>query len=320
MDGERFDTIAKGLATGSSRRRVIGGVLGSAVALLAGGTTLAAKGKKGKKAKSRKAKVRAQSENQGKGQVKVTLCHWDEDANVFEKITVGGPADDGDHGHDGHEADKPFGNCCNDFGSGGDAACGENLPFCNAQGNCVECLGDGDCTDTVACNSVGACNAVGKCEYTAAAADIGSACKDDTGVCVLAEDDEGNPLESAKCVISNDGTESCIGADPCGTVNPPRTCGDPEGPGDCGCYSTVEGAGLCLSRGVENAGVRCDTIGNRPPCSTSSECEPGWVCAPLNYLGDPLYADLKICCPGRGDNAGEIGFCVNLQADLCSAA
>ncbi len=91
MDGERFDTIAKGLATGSSRRRVIGGVLGSAAALLAGGTTLAAKRKRGAKAKGRQAKVSAQ----GKGQPKVTLCHWDEDTNVFEKITVGGPAANG---------------------------------------------------------------------------------------------------------------------------------------------------------------------------------------------------------------------------------
>jgi hypothetical protein len=174
MDGERFDTIAKGLATGSSRRRLIGGLIGGgAAAVLAGTTTLAAKGKRGKKAKSRKAKVRAQ----GADQEKVTLCHWDEDAQRYERITVGAP------GAEAHERqhDKDF------IFEEGDECC--NASECEANA--------GPCREVSACNE-------GTCAYTNI--NQGAPCPvgDDDGMCIDGE-----------CRLLSTGN-TCNNADPCG--------------------------------------------------------------------------------------------------------
>jgi hypothetical protein len=173
MDGERFDTIAKGLVTGSSRRRMIGGVLGGAAALLAGGTTLAAKGKKGKKAKSRKAKVRAQG---SQGQEQVTLCHWDEDTQRYERISVGAP---GAEAHlRQHEEDFRF---------------EEDDECCNAS----ECEANaGPCREVSACNE-------GTCGYTNI--NQGKPCPvgDDDGMCIAGE-----------CLLLSTGN-TCNNADPC---------------------------------------------------------------------------------------------------------
>ena len=45
MDEQRFDTMARGLARLSSRRGVLGGVLGAALTLVAGSSAIAARGK-----------------------------------------------------------------------------------------------------------------------------------------------------------------------------------------------------------------------------------------------------------------------------------
>ena len=45
MDENRFDTIARGLARLSSRRRVLGGVLGGTLTLVTGSSAIAIRGK-----------------------------------------------------------------------------------------------------------------------------------------------------------------------------------------------------------------------------------------------------------------------------------
>jgi hypothetical protein len=318
MDGERFDTIAKGLATGSSRRRVIGGVLGSTVALLAGRTTLAAKGKKGKKAKSRKAKVRAQSENQGKGQEKVTLCHWDEDTQRYEVKTVGAPGADAHFRK--HKKDREYIDCCTDFGGSGDAACPEDRPICNGDGKCVECLEDEDCTETDECNSVGTCNDQAACEYRPAVStddafgDVGSPCDGGAGLCLVKPNSDGR----AVCVTSNTGI-TCVGTDPCGDVGGAPAC---DADDLCGCYSTIEGAGLCLLRDDFKApGIGCASVEERAACNTSDQCAAGEVCAPLDRIGTRPGTN---CCvePGlREATPGFRGFCVDVleEGALCPA-
>jgi hypothetical protein len=48
MERKHFDQVIKRLGTGSSRRGVVGGVIGATAALLAGATVLEAKPGKGK--------------------------------------------------------------------------------------------------------------------------------------------------------------------------------------------------------------------------------------------------------------------------------
>jgi hypothetical protein len=132
----------------------------------------------------------------------------------------------------------------------------------------------------------------------------GGPCGDQaTGVCLSTVDG------GYACLISNTGTTSCVGADPCGST---RSCSNSA---NCGCYTTVEQGGLCLEilPGYAFPGLGCATQEQRPPCDTSAECPAGSVCAPLNGLSPGT-----ICCDDRGDNNdGKIGFCVDVQAGLC---
>lgn len=298
MDGERFDTIAKGLATGSSRRRLIGGLIGGAAAALAGTTTLAAKRKKGK---GRKAKVRAQSGGEGKGQDKRSVCHWDEDAQAYTLVTVGSPGADAHI----HQHDEDF-----EFFPGESECC--NASDCEPR----------ECNDVV-CGTEG--DNAGKCVYTLA--DWGESCAADgvadTGVCVRNEDGTG------ECIRSSDGSPACNSANACGEDEAPFyvPCGSE---GNCGCYSTPQGAGLCLTRPggfvYPNSAVSCaenqEGLEDRQPCDPEStdpeQCDPGEVCVSLKD-------DDGICCnrsypeecPGQ-NNCGKTGFCVNVEAGLCA--
>ena len=65
MDDTRFDERVPTLATGTSRRRVLGGLIGTTAGVLAGGGLVVAK--HGKSHKGGKGK--------GQGKTKVTLCH-----------------------------------------------------------------------------------------------------------------------------------------------------------------------------------------------------------------------------------------------------
>jgi hypothetical protein len=87
MEGNTFDTIIRTLAAGSTRRRVLGGLIGTTAAVLAGAAVLEAKPKGKAKGKSKK------NGNGGGGStVKVQICHRNHGRKGFKLITVGSPA------------------------------------------------------------------------------------------------------------------------------------------------------------------------------------------------------------------------------------
>jgi hypothetical protein len=95
MDGDTFDRIMKRLRTDSSRREMLGGILGTAAAVVTG----AALGHSTAEAKPGKGKGRGRGNGghgngKGKGNTKVTLCHANGNG-TFSPITVGSPATKG---------------------------------------------------------------------------------------------------------------------------------------------------------------------------------------------------------------------------------
>jgi hypothetical protein len=85
VNGERFDTLLREVATPTSRRRIVGGVLGGIAALVAGTAVIKAKPGKGK----------------GKGRTKLSYCHQTGNGS-YRFVTVGAPS-----AHSKHEGDIP---------------------------------------------------------------------------------------------------------------------------------------------------------------------------------------------------------------------
>jgi hypothetical protein len=154
VDGERFDAVLREVASPTSRRRIVGGVLGGVAALVAGTAVVKARPKPGG----------------GKGKTKKAVCHFSNGhGGKYKKLTLGGPGADNHvahHPNDGYFAEK--GGCCP-----GDT--------CTPSGQCVTaaCAGTEDTTGatTFACAETdalagtectigtvtGACNGTGLC-------------------------------------------------------------------------------------------------------------------------------------------------------------
>ena len=75
MDRNQFDTMTRGLTSETSRRRIVAGVLGGAVALLAGASLAAPGGKKGGGALKSKP-------------TKTPICHFDEETGLYTFVQV----------------------------------------------------------------------------------------------------------------------------------------------------------------------------------------------------------------------------------------
>jgi hypothetical protein len=207
---------------------------------------------------------------------------------------------------------------------GGNSACAQF---------CAQVFGE-DTPEAGACTS-SAAKGRGLC-YACGPAATDTALKLCGQVCIAAEDccDDGTEVaRGAACAAADEvcllqadgsgacapvGSAGCAGADPCGETGGARTCGVG---GACTCYSTTEGAGVCLNRigSFEFPGAGCAELAQREPCDTSAECGPNAVCAPLNALGARTGS---ICCANREPNAGKIGFCVDvaLEGALCPVA
>jgi hypothetical protein len=120
VDGERFDTLVREVATPTSRRRIVGGVLGGVAALVAGTAVIKATPGKGK----------------GKGQTKTQICHYQGTHNgtpKYKVLKLGAPGAANHLKH--HDLDAPYVDCCP-----GDT-----------------CASKGECFTTVGCDTTGAC-------------------------------------------------------------------------------------------------------------------------------------------------------------------
>jgi hypothetical protein len=135
VDGERFDALLREVATPSSRRRIVGGVLGGVAALVAGTAVIKAVPGKGK----------------GKGQNKVQICHKpDATTGEGQVITVAEPAVKAHQKH-------------------GDALCPVDECKSNAKkGSCTVTAGVATCdftprTGEPCADGTGTCDASGAC-------------------------------------------------------------------------------------------------------------------------------------------------------------
>lgn len=110
MDDTRFDQLTRSMAAGTTRRRVLGGV----VAAIAGGMALTADGANARK--------RAKAQKNGKGQDKVEICH--KPGTPDEKtIRVAEPAVKAHLKHGDTLGACPCANPCGDDCCGDDEAC-----------------------------------------------------------------------------------------------------------------------------------------------------------------------------------------------------
>jgi hypothetical protein len=165
MDETRFDQISRQVGTDASRRRLLGGLIGTAAALLGGATALEAKrnskGKGNGKGRGRgkgNGRGRGRGNNgrngngngngHGHGTEKLQICHRDEDEDTFQLITVGAPARGAHEGHGDVVCDlEPcvVATGCNDDGTciteqapeGTKCEVGDDDGTCDAAGVCV---------------------------------------------------------------------------------------------------------------------------------------------------------------------------------------
>jgi hypothetical protein len=93
MDGKRFDSVARGLARPRSRRGVIGGLCGGAMAMLARSSAIAAKGKhrQDKDAADETAPPNPGTQVGGIWAETMAICHWDAESGEFKVMEVSTP-------------------------------------------------------------------------------------------------------------------------------------------------------------------------------------------------------------------------------------
>lgn len=156
MDDIRFDALTRGLTNGTTRRKVAGGLLGGALAVLGGAAALEAK--RGGKGKSKgKGGGNGGGNGRGKGNTKVSICHFSDDTGEYQVLTLGAPGADNHLKH--HEDDTPFVDCCP-----GDAC---EAAECCTTAECVE--GTCACTVVAAVDTPctgGTCDGAGVCVPT----------------------------------------------------------------------------------------------------------------------------------------------------------
>src|SRR5215218_10827927 len=98
MDDNQFDRFTQRLTTGGSRRRMLGGILVGAAALLTGAAGLEAK----------------PDNSKARGKTKTQICHYqgvrDDGFPKYKVLSLAGPA--AEKHLDVHELDTPYLDCC----------------------------------------------------------------------------------------------------------------------------------------------------------------------------------------------------------------
>ena len=163
MNEFRFDNLSQRVGTSASRRQMLGGLLGTAVGVLAGIGVAGRSGVEAKKGGNGKAKSKARGRangqgkatDKGKGVTKVSFCHKDEESGTYAFITVGEPARQAHEKHGDVECVavpcKVANGVC-DVSEEGDVTCGYYVAtseepiacgergVCDENGNCVEAV------------------------------------------------------------------------------------------------------------------------------------------------------------------------------------
>lgn len=198
MDQERFDELARGLVSGTTRRGMVRRLTGAALGGILVAVGVGAAGARKRKHGRRKHKAKAPA-----GQV--AACHYDADAETWQLITISQSEWDtvhAKHNEDFQPAAKD--GCCRN------SECSGLTNQCNV-GKCV-----------VNDDRVGACKAV---PTPGAICNDGDACTrrdtcDDGGTCVGGPP---RPCQARACnnVTCNPGTGECDY-----TPTPGQTCGD----------------------------------------------------------------------------------------------
>ena len=97
MDETRFDTMARNLVRLSSRRRVLGGVLGTALTLVAGSSAMANRGKmrRGRRGSREQAETAATADVLPEGvlaggvfEETIEMCHFDPETGGYRIVPV----------------------------------------------------------------------------------------------------------------------------------------------------------------------------------------------------------------------------------------
>lgn len=96
MEDMKFDRLTHHLTVEGSRRRMLGGIVAAAAAVVTGATVLEAKGKS--KAKG-KGKGKGHGAAGAPGKNKVGLCHLDDESGLYTYLEVPPPAMKGHQKH-----------------------------------------------------------------------------------------------------------------------------------------------------------------------------------------------------------------------------
>jgi hypothetical protein len=262
MDPQKFDGISRALASGTSRRSVLRGLLGTAM-----GGALGLVG------------VTKGSTQPGK----VGICHvTDSSTNpmVYIQVSTNALATHAAHGDltscpGAGYIDPESCTCACDLECEGNFEVDEGSCACVCN---LTCEGNFD-LDAATCTCV--CNEVCEGNYEVDEETCSCFCPVDEIVC-----EEGQFLNAETCACEDSPDPECAGATcttfiPCDTTNP-----------DCVCTTLVNGGGLCVP-----GSTNCSILA---ACGADGSCPEGSLCAVDTCCGSPVCIPIDLECSGAG--------------------
>jgi hypothetical protein len=309
MDDRRFDSLAKSLAQGASRRTVLKGLLGLSGVAVASGGLLTGQARAARRPNTpTPAPIRCPGGQRASGNS--CVC-------VDSNLSTCGPACCNDHVASGTQAYSECCDnaCCHGQCYGEELCCAWPNLFCEAQNECCtpdkhQCCGSQGCCDTECCpaaNGAALC-----CEGETPRCCAGDTCIPAEGCCSDAECGGCQSCQDHICVDNSDNCVGCLDCQQGSCLADDASCDD----GDPCTIDTCNAAdGSCahtfdctlVDDGSCCPGERCD--------ATSGGCEP-IVCA---HIGEAC-TDPDDCCSKVCTGGGSGGRCICLpDGSLCES-